>query len=305
MNSNPLQTLFSPRSIALVGASNTQDKLGNYLAKNLVNSSYGGSLYFLNPKPEIILGVKCLQAPLEIKEIVDLWVVAIPSSFVIDLVKQIGQQKQKINSAQESFLIVISAGFKETGNQGQLLEDELVKLCKQFNIKLIGPNCLGIINNQLDSKYKYNASFAVEPKINGEISFISQSGAILSGIMDKLEGKGVGFNKIISVGNKADLEVVDFLEFLIQDENTKIITIYIEGFKNGKEFIEIAKKSTKPIIILKSGNSEAAQRAVTSHTGAIAGNNKVSKAYLSESNCVLVQNLEEFFDSVLFFSKWN
>jgi acetyltransferase len=299
-----LTPLFHPNSIALIGASNTPGKLGNYLAKNLVESNYGGTLYFLNPKKEQILGINCLQSPLEITENIDLWVVAIPANLVLDVVEQIIVSKNKINNTGETFLVVISAGFREISEVGKRLEQELLKLCQKNNIKIIGPNCLGIINNTLDSKFNYNASFAVQPKISGGVSFISQSGAIISGIVDQCQSCGIGFNKIISTGNQLDLDTTDLLEFLITDPQTKVIAIYVEGFNHGKKFVELAKKSSKPIIILKSGNSSIASKAISSHTGSIAGNSQVTRSYLKDAGCILAESLDEFFDNIIFFSRW-
>jgi len=299
-----LTNLFNPKSIALVGASNTSDKLGNYLANNLIQSGFGGKLYFLNPKKENILGQQALQNPLEIPENIDLWVVAIPANLVMEVIQQIVLQKQKFNPDLETFLVIISSGFKEKDQAGAILENQILELCKQYKIRLIGPNCLGIINNQPNSIYKYNASFAVAPRLFGGISFISQSGAMISGLVNKAQDFGLGFNKIISLGNQADLETSDFLEFLIDDQQTKVIGLYVEGFLNGHKFVELAKKSLKPIIILKVGDSVQAQKTITSHTGSIAGNSQTAKAYLESAGCVVTENLEEFFDSLLLFSKW-
>lgn len=305
MNSHRLQNLFYPESIALIGASNTPEKLGNYVAKNLIQSNYQGSLYFLNPKKESICGLESTQKPIEIKEHIDLWVIAIPAALVIPAVLEIVAQMQEIKSQKSTFITIISAGFKEIGIAGQVLETELLGLSKKHNFSIVGPNCLGLINNQQNTKFKFNASFAVNPKIAGNVSFISQSGAIISGIINREDDKGIGFNKIISCGNQADLEVADFLEFLIQDPETKVIAIYVEGFQNGAKFIEIAKKSPKPIVVLKSGDYSSSQKAVSSHTGSIAGNSQVAESYVENANCILVQNLEEFFDVILLLSKWN
>lgn len=300
-----LTNLFNPKSIALIGASNTPDKLGNYLASNLIKSGYVGNLYFLNPKKELICGKDSLQKPEQIKHHIDLWVIAIPAQFVIDTVLDIIAQMKNNPSDNPTFVCIISSGFKETGIDGLALETELVLLTRQHNFNIIGPNCLGLINNEPDSKYRFNASFANPPKLSGGISFVSQSGAIISGIVDKLENQGIGFNKIISLGNQLDLEAQDFLEFLITDPQTKVIGLYLEGFENGSKFVQIASKSTKPIIILKAGNSKISQKAISSHTGSIAGNYETAKTYLEEAGCVWAENLEDFENYLKFFSRWN
>lgn len=292
-----LTSLFYPKNITIIGASADPQKIGNIISRSVLESGYQGQLNLINPKGGEILDQPVYTDIDELQSGLDLAIIVIPANIVLEAVKKLITKELKN-------LIVISAGFKEASEEGREREEELSKICENNNINLVGPNCLGIINNDQNSEYKFNGSFAFTPTRSGKISLISQSGAIISSLIDKAEGRGFGFNKVISVGNKADLDATNFITYLDTDDSTEVIALYLEGFKSARQFIEQVARTDKPVIILKAGRSTAAKEAVSSHTGTIAGNAKVAEAYLSEANAVQAMDMEEFFDTMFLFSRY-
>jgi acetyl coenzyme A synthetase (ADP forming)-like protein len=220
-----------------------------------------------------------------VPEDIDIAIFVIPGKFVNKAAEECGKKKLK-------GLIVISAGFKEIGGEGVKIEEDLIKIGKKYDMRILGPNCLGLIS------INYNGSFAAETPKKGEIAMISQSGAMLTGMMDYSMTQAFGFSCNISLGNKADLSAVDFIEYLADDENTKVILCYLESIKDGAKFLEIIPKATrkKPIIILKSGISEAGARAASSHTGALAGSDIAYDLAFSKCGVIRAQTIEDLFD---------
>ena len=280
-----MKRIFNPKSIALIGASEEEGTVGFGLAKNIFLGKDSRKIYFVNPKREEVLGIKCFDSISEIKEKVDLVIIAVPMPIVKNIVLECGEKKV-------GGMIVISAGFKESGNAKE--EEEIRDIARKYKVPLIGPNCLGIINPSIN----LNASFApITPK-KGSIAFLSQSGALLDSVVDRDE---LGFSKVVSYGNEADLDLADFIEYLKTDLETKVISIYFEGVKDGRKFMRIASEVSKikPIVAIKSGRSDKGKEAVGTHTGTLAGDYDVYKTAMKQSGVILVDTLEELFDTSL------
>ena len=288
-----LTQFFNPESLAVIGASTNPEKLGFKVLKNIIDGGFEGKIFPVNPKGGEILNLKCYKNISEISEKVDLGIIIIPSKSVCEVAKECGEKGVK-------GLIVISAGFKETGEEGKKREEELKEIVKKYRMRLIGPNCLGVI----DPVNKLNASFAFEMPPKGKISFITQSGALGTAILDWACRENVGLSKFVSFGNKADVSEIDLIEEFGKDPNTNVILLYLEGIDNGKEFINVAKKISqkKPIIIVKSGRTEQGGKAVSSHTGSIAGSDSAYDAAFIQSGVIRANSVEELFDYALIFS---
>lgn len=280
-----LKNLFDPKSIAVVGASPDEGKIGNVIMKNLFEYAYAGEVFLVNPKYDEIFGQKCYRKLSDIEEGVDLAVLAIPAKFVNG---EVESNAKKIKN-----YVVISAGFSETGEEGRKREDELGKIARDNSLNILGPNCLGFIVPSL----KLNASFAGGMAKEGNISFISQSGALAVALLDIAKEKNLGFSNVISIGNKMDIDEAELLEFMASDEKTKVIGMYLESVKNGENFINVARKVSreKPIVILKAGKNEKTQKAISSHTGALAGSDEITSAVFKKTGILRAENLEEFF----------
>ncbi len=280
-----LKSVFNPQTIALVGATNRPGSVGLGLVHNLQSGKQ--KLFFVNPYQKKVKGIKTYKSVLDIKEGVDLAVIAVPASAVLSVVRECGQKKVKS-------IIVISSGFAEIGPIGRKRQEELIKLVKEKGLNLIGPNCLGIIR----PVSHLNASFAPATPPAGEIAFVSQSGALLDSVIDQSLGKRLGFSTLISYGNEADLTLEDYLLFLEKDPSTKVILLYLEGVKNGRRFFEISKKvaRTKPIVVLKAGRTEKGTKAVSSHTASLAGSDRVYQAAFKQAGLISVDTLQELLD---------
>ncbi|MDQ1283712.1 MAG: hypothetical protein QG620_60 [Patescibacteria group bacterium] len=281
-----LEKLFNPKSIAVVGASSEEGKVGNVIAKNLLKLGYAGEVFLVNPKCDTLLDRKCYKNLNDIGSEIDLAVVAIPARFVNEEIKN--------NAERIKNYVVISAGFSETGEEGKKREEELARIAQENDLNILGPNCLGFIVPKL----KLNASFAGGLPEAGRISFVSQSGALAVAFMDKAAKEGMKFSNLVSVGNKMQLTETEILEYLEKDADTKVIGMYLEGIKNGKSFLETVSRVAreKPVIILKAGKTEKAQEAISSHTGALAGSDEIISAVLKKAGVMRAENLEEFFD---------
>ena len=280
-----LNYFFNAKSIAVIGASRKKGKIGFTVFKNFLEA--GKKVYPVNPKAREILGVTAYENVLQVPGKIDLAVVVTPAKFVLKVLKQCIEKKVK--SA-----IIISSGFGEIGNKA--LEEELKKLSKK--IRIIGPNCLGVFDNYS----KVDTLFLPPEKLGrprkGSISFISQSGAVGSVILDWMASEGYGVNKFISYGNAVDVDETDLLEYLSEDKKTKVICMYLEGVKEGKKFMSVAKKVTKkkPVIVIKGGRTEAGVKAVSSHTGSLAGDDAVYDAVFKQTGVIRPRHLIEMFD---------
>ncbi|MHA1754086.1 MAG: acetate--CoA ligase alpha subunit, partial [Candidatus Odinarchaeia archaeon] len=293
MSKNNLKKLFKPDSICVIGASNKKGKIGNAIFTNIINYGFKGRIYPVNPKYEKIYDYKCYSKITEIEDDVDLAVIVIPARFVVDTVRECGLKNVKN-------VVVISAGFKEIGREGAKRERELIQICKEYNMRLLGPNCLGVI----DTGTPLNASFAGQMPIKGNIAFISQSGALGTSILDWSIGNNIGFSKFISLGNKADIDESDLLSEIGNDPNSKVILFYLEDVKNGEKFIKTVQKTVreKPILVLKSGQSNAGQRAAVSHTGSLAGSNIAYQTAFKQYGVIQVKTISDLFDYAIIFS---
>jgi acetyltransferase len=288
-----LEAFFEPTSIAIIGASRKTGKVGYEVLKNVLESGFKGKIFPVNPKAEEILGLKCYPSVLKIPDDIELGVIIIPATFVPKVVEEAGKKGIKA-------LIIISAGFREVGGDGTKLEDEIINLCKQYHIRILGPNCLGII----DAFTPINISFAPTMPQKGGAAFISQSGALGTAILDWVRDQGIGLGKFISLGNKADLDETDLITELADDEETSIILLYLEGVKRGDAFLRAAQKVTrkKPVVILKSGVTQAGARAASSHTGTMAGSDLAFNIAFKKVGIIRVDTAEELFEIAEVFS---
>ncbi|MFX1583952.1 MAG: acetate--CoA ligase family protein [Promethearchaeota archaeon] len=282
---NDLSFFFNPNSIAIVGASSAPGKVGYNVLKNVIESGYPGKIFPINPKTKTIFGYKAYKSVLDVPENIDIAIFVIPSANVIPVAEECGKKKIK-------GIVIISAGFKEIGGEGIKREQTLVQIAKKFNMRIIGPNCLGFIG------LHYNGSFAANTPKKGHIAMISQSGAMLTGMMDYSMEQAFGFSCNISLGNKADLDEADFIKFLSEDNDTKVILCYLESIENGKKFLEVVSKAAKkkPIIILKAGVTEAGARAASSHTGALAGSDIAYELAFAKCGIIRAKTIADLFD---------
>ena len=294
---NDIEHIMSPRSIAVVGASNRPGSLGLAVFRNLIDASYQGILYPVNPKSRSIQGVKAYKTLTDIPDEVEMAVLIVPSEHVEGVIEESARKGVK-------GCIVITAGFKEIGGQGVELEKRVKAVAKAHEIRLLGPNCLGAANTNKD--VRMNASFAsVMPK-PGNIAFVSQSGAMCVAVLDYAAGRNMGFSKFLSIGNKADINEVDLLRYLRDDEDTKVIIMYLEDITDGHAFIEVARDITltagKPILALKVGRSPEGARAAASHTGSMAGSDSAYDAIFMQGGILRVEGVSELFNYALAFS---
>ncbi|MDO9399077.1 MAG: acetate--CoA ligase family protein [bacterium] len=290
-----LSKFFSPNSIAVIGASHEIGKVGYEIVNNLIKGEYKGEIFLINPKAGEILGKKVYKNLLEINKKIDLAIIVVSSKICPEVLEEVGQKGTK-------YAIIVSAGFKEIGEQGIELENEIKKIAKKYQISFLGPNCLGFLN----PKQNLNASFGPELPQKGNIFFISQSGAILCGFLDLASQNNLGFSKIVSLGNKADLSENDFLEIALKDSETKVILMYLESFADGKKTIEILKNnSKKPVILLKAGLSEKGKKAASLHTGSLAGSNEAFEAFIKKTNIIKADSLKDLFNLAKGFSFQN
>jgi len=288
-----LKYLFYPRGIAVVGASRDPNKIGSIILKNLIEYGYQGRIYPINPHANELMGLRAYPSISSVDGPVDVAVVSVPAKNVLDVIDDAGKAGVK-------FAVVISSGFKEVGNVE--LEEELVRRAHKYGIRVLGPNIFGYVY----TPSRINASFGPRDVIPGNVAFISQSGALGIALMGTTILENIGVSSIISIGNKADLEDADFLEFFENDPNTSVILLYIEGVRDGRRFIEIASRVSlkKPIIAIKSGRTEAGARAAASHTGSLAGGPVIWETALKQAGILFAKTVEDAFDWVKALS-WN
>ena len=294
---NDIEHIMSPKSIAVVGASNRSGSLGLAVFRNLIDASYQGILYPVNPKARSIQGVKAYKTLTDIPDEVEMAVLIVPPEHVEGVIEE--SAKKGVKGA-----IVITAGFKEIGGQGVELEKRVKATAKAHGIRLLGPNCLGAANTNKD--VRMNASFASTMPKPGNIAFVSQSGAMCVAVLDYAAGRNMGFSKFLSIGNKADINEVDVLHYLRDDEDTKVIIMYLEDITDGHAFIEVARDITltagKPILALKVGRSPEGARAAASHTGSMAGSDSAYDAIFMQGGIQRVEGVSELFNYALAFS---
>jgi acetyltransferase len=282
-----LETFFNPKSVAIVGASQTKGKVGYEILTNIVAGGYEGKIFPVNHKAEIIENIKCYPTLEAIGEVPELVIVIIPAKFVPSIMKDCAKVGVKS-------VIIITAGFKEIGEQGHQLEQQITQIAKQAGIRIIGPNCLGLISPSSN----LNASFAGDLPKKGGIGYLSQSGALLAALLDIANAHGIGFSKLISVGNKADIDELDLIEAFGEDPDTKVIAGYLENITDGNSFVEEAEKIShkKPIILIKSGSTSAGAKAASSHTGSLAGAETAYEAVFERAGVIRCNSIAEQFD---------
>lgn len=283
--------IFSPKSIAIVGASVNQKGIGSVILSNLVHDGYEGNIYPVNPKYEEILGRRTYPNVLSIEDDIDQVCIAIPAGSVEKVVDQCIEKGVKS-------IVIVSAGFKESNTDGKDLENRITQKVKGAGIRLLGPNCLGYINNE----DKINLTFARRNPGKGSVAFISQSGAFCTAILDIAIAQNLGFSHVISIGNKADIYENELIEKFEKDSNVETIAIYLEQFTDGKEFVKLAQKSKKPIVIIAPGSSQKAKEAISSHTGSLASSYETVITALKKSNCIVVDSTVELFEMMKFMS---
>lgn len=287
---------LAPRSIAVIGASE-KPGVGKAIFSNIMNG-YKGKIYPITPSNPTVFGLKAYKSVLDIKEEIDLAVVATPNKIVPAVMEEVG--KKKIRGA-----IIVSAGFKEADEHGARLEREIASIGKKYGIRIIGPNCLGIMS--LSQHNMMNATFLKITPDYGSIALVSQSGAICAATVEDAMAQGIGFSKVISMGNKVDMDENDILELLSEDPETKVIVMYLEDIHDGRRFMEISKKITvnskKPIIVLKAGRTPEGAKAAMSHTGALMGSDEIYDSLFTQSGVIRVDTMQDLFDLSTAFSK--
>ncbi len=283
MESVVLDGLLRPKSIAVIGASTDPTKIGYTVVNNIIKSGYEGPIYPINPSADEILGLKVYSAIGECPGDVDAAVITVPAKFVLSVIEEAGKKGVK-------GLIIITSGFGEVGNKD--LEAEIVAKAHEYGMRILGPNIVGTLSNA----EKLNASFAPLLPMPGKGALVSQSGALLIAMDMATFTRKVGFEKLISIGNMSDVDFADLVEWLDQDDNTSCISLYIEGFKDGRKFLNAAKKAKKPVIALKSGVSAHGAAAAASHTGSLAGAAKVYGAAFQQAGVVQATDLGNLFD---------
>ncbi len=284
-----LEPMFHPESVAIIGASNKKRKIGNTILKNMAESGYKGKVFPINPKEEQIMGHRAYKTISEVKSEIDLAVLCIPSKYCVPIVEECGSIGVKT-------MVIITAGFKEIGGDGLERENNIVEIGKKYGMRILGPNCLGLSTNG-------NFSFSSFTPKRGKIGFLSQSGAMLTGLIDWAVDNDIGFSSFISLGNKCDVDEVDFIEYLAQDDETKVIAAYIESVKDGKKFFDVVSKATKlkPIIILKAGRSAAGAKAASSHTGALAGSDIAFDLAFKKAGVIRADTISDLFNYCMTF----
>lgn len=288
-----IDILFNPGSVAVVGASRTEGKIGNTILANIIEGDFQGSIFPINSAVDDILGKSCFPSLAECNQDVDLVILAIPQSQVKDIINECA----KVNAKS---VVVVASGYRETGSEGAIFEQELLDLCNRKNLRLLGPNCLGFINTAI----ALNASFAGGMPRGGGVTAFSQSGALCSVMLDMANDRHIGLAKLISVGNKADISGVDVLAYLAKDRDTNVIVGYLEDIVTGKNFIKAAEEAAnnKPVIVLKSGTTTAGYKSTVSHTGVMAGADTAYGAAFKRSGVIRADTFESLFDYAAAFS---
>jgi len=287
----PLQNLLQPASIAIIGASTNVGSVGNDVVKNIVTHGYEGRAYPVNPKATLLYDLPCFASIKEVPEVVDLAIVVVPAAIVIPVVEECGEMGVKN-------IVIISAGFKETGEEGKARETALLDLVKKYDLTLLGPNCLGYINPHIN----LNASFAKQMPNSGSIGFFSQSGALSTALLD-MTHESLSFSQFLSIGNKTALQEKDFLTYFNTETNTHVIGFYSEDITDARSFIETGRSLTKPALVLKSGATEAGSKASSSHTGSLAGSDMAYSALFKQAHILRAETFQEFLDNLLITSK--
>ncbi|MDZ4721580.1 MAG: acetate--CoA ligase family protein [Roseiflexaceae bacterium] len=288
-----LEAIFAPRSVAVVGASPDPTRLGHQVLKNIINNGFTGRVVPVHPRAELILDLPTYPSVSAIPESVELAVIVVPPEAVLDVAEDCGR-------AGVQGLIVITAGFKEIGGAGRELEQKLIEIVHRYAMRMVGPNCLGVI----DTVTKLNASFAALMPLDGDIAFMSQSGAMCTAILDWSIPQGIGFSRFVSLGNKGDIDEVALLQAWNADPHSKVILAYLEAISDGPGFIAAGREVTRntPVIAIKSGTTAAGTRAASSHTGSLAGSEAAYESAFMQSGIIRARTMGELFDLAKLFA---
>ncbi len=286
-----LETIFHPKSVAIVGTNKVKGTVPHDILYNILKADFNGIVYPVSPREKSIKGIKAYKYVLDVPDDIDLAILVFPSSVCHMALEQCGQKGIKS-------VIIISAGYKEVGEAGLKREQQLIEIARKYDMSFIGPNCLGVINTA--PEINLDASFAREMPIQGNIGFLSQSGALCTAVLDYASAKHIGFSKFISFGNKADISEIDLLYYLMNDEETKVILMYLEEVSDGKALMEAARevieKSGKPILVIKSGRTDEGASAAASHTGSLTGKDEICDAAFEQAGIIRCDNIEEMFN---------
>ncbi|UCE20097.1 MAG: acetate--CoA ligase family protein [Gemmatimonadota bacterium] len=284
-----LDYIFRPRSVAVIGASRREDSVGGQLLRNLFRFEFNGPVFPINPKAKVVHSTKCYPSVLDVPDEIDLAVIVVPKQLVPKMIDDCGKKGVK-------GIVMITAGFREVGPKGIEAEEKLIKKIRKYGMRMVGPNCFGVINT--DPDVRLNATFATALPLPGKIGFLSQSGALGEAILDHASQLNLGLSMFVSVGNKADVAGNDLLEYWKDDPQTELILLYLESFGDPRRFTMLARSivQQKPIIVVKAGRTEAGARAASSHTGALAGLDVAAEALLDQCGVLRVRSMEELFD---------
>jgi len=284
---SPLYPILNPKSIAFFGASNNYSAMGTSQLNNLRDLGFEGALYPIHPKLEEVQGLKAYKSVLDLPEVPELAVMVLPTRVVPEMMEACGQKGIH-------HVIIVSGGFKEVGGEGVDLEGRIVDIAKRYNMRFLGPNCIGVVN----AYHRLNTTFFPYNIAPGFIGMASQSGSFVTQMFDYLGRFGLGFSSAVSVGNEADTDIVDCLEYLAVCPNTRVIALYIEAVRQGRAFLEAARAITphKPVVAFYVGGSEAGRRAGFSHTGAMAGPDRLYDGVFRQSGIIRARSIAELFD---------
>jgi acyl-CoA synthetase (NDP forming) len=289
-----LDSILNPKSICFFGANNNLMKtMGSFQLRNIITEGFQGNIYPIHPREEQVLGIKAYKSVLDLPETPDLAMMVIPTKYIPQVMEQCGQKGIKR-------LIITSGGFQEIGSEGKRYSQKIDEIAKKYEMRFIGPNCLGIYNGWYipeNKKIRFNTFWIYKLPETGIISIASQSGTVASHLFWYAEDIGTKIGKSLSIGNSNNIDIVDCLEYFKNDPQTKVIGLYIEEIRRGKEFINIAKEITpkKPIVAIYAGGSKAASRSISSHTGSIAGNDEIYEAVFKETGILSATSATEFF----------
>lgn len=288
-----IKAFFEPESVAVIGVSDDPVKLGSVVFNNMIEAGYEGNLYPVNPKYKKLYGYEAYGSITEIPDAVDMACIVIPARFVVDVMKECAKKGVKS-------VVIITAGFKEIGEEGKKIEDKVIQIAKEAGIRIMGPNCLGVIA----SKSQVNASFAASRPNSGNLAFMSQSGAFCTAMLDMSIPANLGFSHFVSFGNKADVDEIDLLKYWFDDEEVRVVGAYLEEIKYGRQFTDVVANSDnkKPVIILKPGQSDEAKKAISSHTGSLAGSIQTFKTAVNQYGVIEASTIREMFNLMMMFS---
>ena len=280
-----LRPIFKPETIAVIGASRSHLKIGYETLLNTLVGGFKGKVYPVNPEAPDIMGLRAYPSVLAIKDEIDLALIVVPAAYVAKVMKECAQKKVK-------GAIIISAGFGEIGPEGKKLEDEVIQIAKKAKIRVLGPNTMGY-KSPVDN---IDASFVFGMANPGRIALVSQSGALCIGMIHYANSERIGLSRIISIGNKADVDDADLIEYLDQDDATDVMALYIEGIRNGRKFLDAARRAKKPIIAMKAGRTKSGAEATKTHTGSLSGSDQVYDSAFRQVRIQRALDVEEMFD---------